>query len=358
LLFPGFCPGCQDYYSHDIDAAADILIIEGIITDKPGPDSIKLTRAVEYDITSGFPAETGASVLIIDDKDNVEILGERSPGVYYTSDRFDGIVGNTYTLRVETAGGHTYVSKPVTIRHVPEIEIMYAEFGVNEILKKNLNGDYILEKDPGMHIYFDLPPADDDNLYLKFEWFAAIQYMVYISFPLESIDDYRTYITSSKISSNNPVVNVLNPSAVETSTLSRNHLGFFGMSHMEPTAGPPPTGGIIKGVYTYGIILYTWLQSIDEEAYTYWKNIEKQIYNEGKLFDPINTQVYGNLSCKTDPERLVLGYFSASSVSNYAFYSYLRSDSTIYSRKVEIDPDTLEIRYDSILPPVWIWPEH
>jgi hypothetical protein len=130
------------------------------------------------------------------------------------------------------------------------------------------------------------------------------------------------------------------------------------MSHMEPTAGPPPTGGIIKGVYTYGIILYTWLQSIDEEAYTYWKNIEKQIYNEGKLFDPINTQVYGNLSCKTDPERLVLGYFSASSVSNYAFYSYLRSDSTIYSRKVEIDPDTLEIRYDSILPPVWIWPEH
>ena len=106
------------------------------------------------------------------------------------------------------------------------------------------------------------------------------------------------------------------------------------------------------------MVIFAWLYSIEEKAFKYWENIKKQIYAEGKLFDPLATQVCGNIKCISDPSRLVLGYFSTSSGSNYSFYAYLRSDNTIYSRKLDIDPDTLDIRYDSILPPIWIWPEH
>jgi hypothetical protein len=351
------CIGCQEYYSPDIVSQADVLIIEGIIDDVPGPDSIKLSRGLPYDGGTGFPAISGAGVMIIDSENLVENLEEKSPGIYYTSDDFIGVIGKSYVLQVETADGNLYRSDTVTIQPVPGIDSMYANYNEVEFLSKNLNGDYVKVNDPGMEIYFDIPAIETENLYLKFEWVASIQYMIYISFPLTSVDSLRTNITSSMISTNNPVVNVINPSDFETQHLPGNHLGFFGMSQMVPLVDPVP-GGTIKGIYTYGVVIFTWLYSIDEAAFKYWENIEKQIYAEGKLFDPVTTQIYGNMECISDPSRLVLGYFSASSASNYSFYAYLRSDNTIYSRKLDIDPDTLDIRYDIILPPVWIWPEH
>ena len=351
------CIGCQEYYSPDIDSQADVLIIEGIIDDVPGPDSIKLSRGLPFDGGTGFPSISGAGVMIIDSENLVENLEEKSPGIYYTSDDFIGVIGKSYVLQVETADGNLYRSDTVTIQPVPVIDSMYANYNEVEFLSKNLNGDYVKVNDPGMEIYFDIPAIETENLYLKFEWIASIQFMVYISFPLRSEVDSCRKITSSMISTNSTVVNIINPSDFETQHLPGNHLGFFGMSQMVPLVDPVP-GGTIKGIYTYGVVIFTWLYSIDETAFKYWENIEKQIYAEGKLFDPVTTQIYGNMECISDPSRLVLGYFSASSASNYSFYAYLRSDNTIYSRKLDIDPDTLDIRYDIILPPVWIWPEH
>jgi hypothetical protein len=349
--------GCQEYYVPDIDSQADILIVEGIIDDVPGPDSIKLSRGLPYHEGTRYPPVTGAIITVLDDQNTVEPLEERSPGIYYTSGNFLGVTGKRYVLEIETTDGLIYRSDTVRIMPVPGIDSMYAEYNEIEFLQKNLNGDYVSIRDPGMDIYFDIPAMESENGYLKFEWVASIQYMVYISFPLESVDDYRTDITSSMLGTNGPVVNVIDPSAFETQYLSANHLGFFGMSQMVPIVNPV-SGGTIKGRYTYGVVIFTWLQSIDENAYAFWGEVEKQISAEGKLFDPVNTQIYGNLECISDPSRVVLGYFNASSVSNYSFYAYLRPDNSIYSRKLDINPDTLEIRYDSILPPVWIWPEH
>jgi hypothetical protein len=360
-LLPAFtlciCLGCKEYYVPDIDPQADVLIVEGIINDIPGPDSIMLSRGLPYDGGTRYPAVPGASITIFDSENAVEHLVERSPGKYYTSDDFMGSAGKSYVLQIETNDGHVYRSDTVTIMPVPTIDSMYTEYNEIEFLQKNLNGEYIRVSDPGMDIYFDIPEIQTENLYLKFEWVASIQYMVYISFPLESVDDYRTAITSSRISTNNSVVNIINPADFNSRDLPANHLAFFGMSQMVPTVDPVP-GGTIKGRYTYGLVIFAWLQSIDEAAFRYWESIEKQIYAEGKLFDPVTTQIYGNLECVSDPSRLVLGYFAASSVSNHAFYAYLRSDNSIYSRQLDIDPDTLEIRHDSILPPIWIWPEH
>jgi len=274
------CAGCQEYYSPDIDVQTDVLVIEGTITDTPGPDSIKLSTAVPYDERSFYPPVPGAKVMIIDSEHLVEILEEKSPGIYYTSDDFTGVIGKSYVLQVETTDGNLYRSDTVTILPVPGIDSMYASYNEIEFLRKNLNGEYIKVNDPGMDIYFDIPAIETENLYLKFEWIASIQYMVYISYPLMSVDDYRTKITSSMISTTSSVVNVINPSAFETRHLPANHMTFFGMSQMVPTVDLVP-GGTIKGRYTYGVVIFTWLQSIDEAAFKYWENVEAQIYAEG-----------------------------------------------------------------------------
>ncbi len=351
------CLGCQEYYAPDVDVQTDVLVIEGTIKDTPGPDSIKLSMALPYDERSYYPPVYGAKVMIIDSKNREEYLVEKPRGMYYTSDNFTGIIGESYVLQVETPDGNLYRSDTVTLLPVPCIESMYANYNEKQFLKKNLNGDYTKVNDPGMDIRFDLPTVETDNLYLRFEWFASIQYQVVISTQVGTQVFHRKKITSSMISTTSSVVNVLNPNASESRQLLGNHLTFFGMSQMNPPIAWG-SGGRVISKSTQGVVIFAWLYSIEEKAFKYWENIKKQIYAEGKLFDPLATQVCGNIKCISDPSRLVLGYFSTSSGSNYSFYAYLRSDNTIYSRKLDIDPDTLDIRYDSILPPIWIWPEH
>lgn len=54
--------------------------------------------------------------------------------------------------------------------------------------------------------------------------------------------------------------------------------------------------------------------AISKEAFTYWKELEKNSENVGSLFDPQPAQVVGNISNVDDPSEQVLGYFSVRSV--------------------------------------------
>ncbi len=350
-------PGCQEYYTPEVDAQSGVLIVEGIITDSPGPDSVRLSEALPYNEGVGFPAISGAEVRILDSENQVHILEERSPGIYYTSNEFDGVSGIQYVLDVETMDGYRYLSDVVSLQPVPVIDSMYPNFNTIEYLVKNLSGEYVAINDEGMDIFFDIAEVETENLYLKFEWIASIQYSVYMSFPTTSVDSYRTNIIGSMISEINPVVNIVDPGLYNSMELKRIHLGFFGNHQMIPTVEPVP-GGTIKGVYPQGVVIFAWLRSIEESEFDYWSKVKGQIYADGKLFDPVNTRITGNIRCETDPSKLALGYFSASSVSNISYYAYLRSDYSTYSRRVGVDPDTMIVTYDTIAPAIWIWPEH
>jgi hypothetical protein len=64
--------------------------------------------------------------------------------------------------------------------------------------------------------------------------------------------------------------------------------------------------------------------------------------SEGKLFDPIITQLNGNIKCLTHPEKKAIGFFEASSI-NYSAY-------TVDFRNLKnFQPYIIKIPY--ILPP-------
>jgi hypothetical protein len=41
-----------------------------------------------------------------------------------------------------------------------------------------------------------------------------------------------------------------------------------------------------------------------------------QLLSEGKMFDPIATQLVGNIKCVTDPNKKTFGFFETSAVSH------------------------------------------
>ena len=90
------CSACIEPYDPDITGYEDILIIDGLLTDDPESSVIRLSRSFHYNEVIELP-ESGATVLIKDDLDNVTSLYEKSPGVYRSEDPgFRGIVGRSY----------------------------------------------------------------------------------------------------------------------------------------------------------------------------------------------------------------------------------------------------------------------
>ena len=54
--------------------------------------------------------------------------------------------------------------------------------------------------------------------------------------------------------------------------------------------------------------------SLTEDAYRFWDQLQKTTQNLGGLFDPLPSQVKGNIVNENNSEEIVLGYFSGGTV--------------------------------------------
>lgn len=85
------------------------IVIEGWLSDKPGPYFVGVTKSRLYSDNNQFEGIPSATVVISDDAGSIDTLTETTiPGLYQTN-FIQGTVGRTYRLDV-TAEGTTYTS--------------------------------------------------------------------------------------------------------------------------------------------------------------------------------------------------------------------------------------------------------
>jgi len=96
LLFSG----CEKIVDLDYKDNESRIIIEGNITNQPGPYFVRITKSLSLTDTGNYPTIDGAIVSINDDAGNDEILTSQGNGIYLTNS-LKGIEGRTYTLTVE-----------------------------------------------------------------------------------------------------------------------------------------------------------------------------------------------------------------------------------------------------------------
>ncbi|HKL38440.1 MAG TPA: DUF4249 family protein, partial [Bacteroidales bacterium] len=105
---------CTEPYEHEVDDFENVLVIQGMITNQPGPYRVKISRTMG--LSEKHPEayrETGAVVTISDEKGNFETLTEKAPGIYQTDPNgIQGNIGHEYVLTVYTADGSNYESEP------------------------------------------------------------------------------------------------------------------------------------------------------------------------------------------------------------------------------------------------------
>ena len=162
LIIP--CRSCVEPYEHETDEYQEVLVVEGAITNQPGPYTIHLSRTIPIE-SNELKKEEGAIVTISDDKGHSEILKETAPGTYTTdSNGIQGVTGNEYVLSIQTADGNSYESEAVTLNPVPEIERIYAEY--KEIFSFD-QGKMV----DGIEINLDTKPWDPEKkYYLKWDY--------------------------------------------------------------------------------------------------------------------------------------------------------------------------------------------
>ena len=108
---------CKKTVTLDLNGTSARIVIQGEVTDSPGPYTVTINQSVDFYADNNFPPVSGALVVIRDNQGTTDTLTETSPGAYNTH-LLLGRPGNTYTLDVFARNEH-YVAASTMPEAVP-----------------------------------------------------------------------------------------------------------------------------------------------------------------------------------------------------------------------------------------------
>lgn len=107
---------CEKVVDLNLGANNPTLVIEGNITNQPGPYFVKLTKTVSFTDASVYPVVSNATVIITDNAGQKDTLVYTTNGIYKTN-TLQGFSGRTYSLTV-IAEGKTYTTQSTMPQNV------------------------------------------------------------------------------------------------------------------------------------------------------------------------------------------------------------------------------------------------
>lgn len=125
---------CQDVIDVDIDAAPQLLVVDGWLNNKPEPQTIKLTLSQPYFDNAFASGVNGAVVSISSSEGKTLSFEEKGKGNYTwvpNGEETLGNVGTTFTLNIDWNGKN--YSAISTMAPVPPIDSISQEYRTDEI---------------------------------------------------------------------------------------------------------------------------------------------------------------------------------------------------------------------------------
>ncbi|MBD1362919.1 DUF4249 domain-containing protein [Mucilaginibacter sp. ZT4R22] len=128
VLIGGLFSACEKEIQLDLNSANTKYVIEGMVTDQPGPAIVTITQTKNFDADNNFPGISGAVVTISDNNGPETTLNETTAG-RYESTVVTGVPGHSYALKV-VVGGETFTAVS-TIPAIVKFDSLYVS---NEVL--------------------------------------------------------------------------------------------------------------------------------------------------------------------------------------------------------------------------------
>jgi len=277
-----FMNSCISPYNPDISKYENIFVVDGELTNLPGPYHVKLSRSFKYDESSGDPV-SGALVKIIDNTGKEAELKETGNGIYSTIDStFQGIVGQSYKLQIKL-NDEIYESEFETLKRPIPIDRVYWEYRVAD----NSDAD-------GIQLLLDTHDSTNGTRYYAWNYDETWKFRV----PIDVVDKPEWKVCYKSLSKLNLDVGT-----------TINRIGDIIEKH--PLL-------FIDGNTNRLFIRYTMLVrqfTLSEQTYKFFNSLITINQNQGTLFDPMPYSLVGNVKSLSNKDLPVLGYFLVAGAS-------------------------------------------
>ena len=342
LIFIGSCIDRLNYTAPSI-YTKNVIVVDGSITDEPGPYRIRLTNPIKVDGAIAYSSFTEQAVSVrrvtlSDDVGNSEELEEINKGIYQTKpDGMRGAIGRSYSIRIETFDDKIFESTPDKMEPVGAVDSIYYEF------------EAFQSQDPlstyGYRVYIDAHDTPGGDNYVR--WKFTGTYVV------ETLPQYKLAGASG------PPTNCPSPAPypcsgwslvngrlkkgtykLNDSTHLYEYQGYFDctccrcwvtQSEDQPHVSNKQfvengkfhkieVGFVPINYYTFFEKYRIEVQqmSLSQTAFYYWRAFQTQERASGSLFQPVTGKIPTNLSEINGSE--VLGIFYASAVKKKQIY--------------------------------------
>ena len=312
LLFLNAC--ITEYRATGIEELADILVVEGVITDEE--TIITLSRSVY------LTEETSRQVPV----NNAEVFVECDDGPPF---RMDPPNQDYFPPRYLIKTGQLDLNRQYRLKIKIEDQEYRSDFSP-PVKTPEIDSVFWSKEGPGHPVRIHVATHSPDNSILYYRWSYREDWEINSEMRLE---DYPYYCWSWEKSKN-----LLIGSAEKT---------VFGKL-TDILASIPPTSSKLSVLYRIDVKQ----NAIRKQAYDYFANIKKNAEQTGSIFAPIPSELRGNIKCDTDADRPVIGFVDVSTTTQKRRY-IKRSDNVYETPRSDceaIPRDSLLIWYEGTIP--------
>ncbi|HZY81229.1 MAG TPA: DUF4249 domain-containing protein [Cyclobacteriaceae bacterium] len=289
--------GCLDPYTPpDSVLQKEFLVVDGFVNTGSRSAEVKLSRAVPLSSENVHNPVTKATVQLESGDGLIIPLPETLPGVYYAGP-INVFNGKTYQLRIFTPGNE-YVSDVVEMKKSPVLDSV------------TWRAD-----DRGITIYVDSHDVTGSTKYYQWNFSETWEY---------TAQEYSQFIWDKarfemKRRTFEQDINLCYGSATSTRVLissttsnSQDVVSDFNLAFI-PKGSP-------KVTRLYSILVQQ--RAMDDDAYAFWKALQRTTENVGGLFDALPSEITGNVTNVKNAGEKVLGYFTGGEVQEKRIYIY------------------------------------
>jgi len=299
LLLLMMCKACIEPYEPIINETQEVLVIDGMITDRPGRHQVTVSLSTPYGDPEFRPV--GSCVVSVQDNlGNIEYYTEdwQAEGVYvaWLDESFLG-VGKAYSLQVITSSSRVYNSDYDTLLSCPPVDSVY----YTQQVSGGADPDDIWH---GIQFYNDVRGFDGGTRNYRWRATATWQYHSPYLASYVRFQGMNLLYVEDTVSTCYLTETIKTVYAASTQLLSENNI-FQNQLHYVSDQTP-------RLAERYSLLVEQY--SLSDQAYTYWEQLAAQSANSASLYETQPSSSQGNIYNANGSIEKVLGCFYATQI--------------------------------------------
>lgn len=352
---------CQKVFVPDIAQMDPVLVVEGYLTTQPVVQRVDLSYSSPFGQRPTYIKETGATVYVTDDMGNRFNYYERGPLGEYRTDSAEfikGIVGHTYVLHIETKDGNVYESTPQKILACAEPYRLRCNRATEEVLTEDAYGAPLEVYYDGVDINVSSTGILPTGNFYQYTWNAYEEHLTTVESGITIYYFYQHRRLSGKYFS---YISTASADGLSDLTIRNKKVLFLATNDLTSFDPILPdtlfdSTATIRTAFQ-GLLFKLQTRSLTPSAYEFWNGAEDQLNAKGELFDPVTSQINGNMICVSDSTKKVYGIFTASDQKNKFEYFYFNNSNRTFSEDIDSFPQlVLDTFLQDTVPKGWIFP--